>query len=121
MSEDFSDIDRLIENEPVTPMTGRLPGPDVLQDGVYDFQILAASLVKTPHTNESVFRMQLKTIGGPSVGVVLERVSLFPAEVPGRLGSRRHGDARLGRSPLGQARRAVGARKSAAPARSWSV
>jgi hypothetical protein len=59
------------------PQTGQLPGPEALADGTHDLEIVEAKLTKTPKTNESIFRLTLRAIGGPSTGALLERATFF--------------------------------------------
>lgn len=56
---------------------GRKPGLDTLPDGDHDFEILSAELTRTEKTNEAIFRMELRVLGG---GVV-EHVYFFRTQM----------------------------------------
>jgi hypothetical protein len=74
--DDFADVDRWQDS--YSPQQGgQLPGPEILQPGSYTFEILDAELGKTTKQPESIFRLQLRVIGGPADGATIVRPTFF--------------------------------------------
>jgi hypothetical protein len=74
---DFSDLDALQAD--YEPLTGgaQNPGPEILPDGSWEFEIVSAELTETPKTNETIGRIQLRVLSGPAAGRLLERATFF--------------------------------------------
>jgi len=74
-SDSYGDIDRW-SGEYRPEASGRLPGPDVLPDGSYRFEIKSAELGSTKAAG-SIFKLQLVVLGGPLDGAYIERATFF--------------------------------------------
>lgn len=75
MADDFSEIDKMAGG--YNPTTGQLPGAEVLPEGSYEAEIIRSELVKTPNTQEPIYKMVLRILSGPKAGVVFERPTFF--------------------------------------------
>jgi hypothetical protein len=73
---DFSELDAL-QNEYEPQTGGQMPGPELVPDGTWEFEIISAELTETPKTNETIGRIQLRVLSGPAAGRVLERATFF--------------------------------------------
>lgn len=62
--EDFPELGVYESNFNPSAGGGRRPGLDTLPDGDYDFEIASAELTRTEKTNEAIFRMELRVLGG---------------------------------------------------------
>src|SRR5579871_4659634 len=77
--QDFSDIDRW--SQQYTPHQGGFePGPEVLPEGLYDFEITGATLKKTDKTSETIFELGVRVLGGPCAGIGFQRPSFFRSQ-----------------------------------------
>lgn len=74
--DDFSDLDRWA-NEYKPEADGRMPGPELLPDSSYEFEIVAATMRKTQKKQDTIFALHLRVRGGAQDGAELERVTWF--------------------------------------------
>jgi hypothetical protein len=72
---EFEDIDNLAGS--YAPKRTFLPGPEVLPEGLYDFEITSANLTKGGNPPETIFRLGVKVLSGGHRGVELERPTWF--------------------------------------------
>ncbi len=74
--DDFSDLDQMAKSGDYKPeASGFLPGPEAVEDGVYDFEIMSVSLKKTIKEKKNIVEMVLRVLSGPRGGIVLQRAS----------------------------------------------
>jgi hypothetical protein len=72
---EFEDIDNLARD--YAPKRTFLPGPEVLPEGLYDFEITSAQLTKSGTPPETIFRLELRVLSGSHRGAALERPTWF--------------------------------------------
>jgi hypothetical protein len=74
---DFSELDALqAEYEPLKGGAA-MPGPEILPDGTWEFEIVNAELTETPKQHQTIGRLQLRVLSGPAAGRMLERATFF--------------------------------------------
>jgi hypothetical protein len=74
---DFNELDAL--QAKYEPLKGgaQMPGPEILPDGSWEFEIVNAELTETPKTHDTIGRLQLRVLSGPATGRMLERATFF--------------------------------------------
>jgi hypothetical protein len=56
------------------------PGPELLPDGVHQFEILSVALRKSSKSGTPIFAMVLRVAAGPIAGTLIERASVLTSQ-----------------------------------------
>lgn len=76
----LDEIGRFDQDYQVPERDAIMPNLEALADGVYVFEVVKAELSRTRRTNDPIFRLLLRTIVGPSVGLTVEHVHFFSSQ-----------------------------------------